>query len=158
MTKDRAAEIVKPRNTLKDKVGGSGARIDMRMIERAEKAVEKLKTEFTVWIEADVSRLAACRTAFAATPNAQTRNALYRASFDLKGQAQTFEYPLVGRVAVSLCRLLDRPDNPPSALIDAHVDAIHVIVRDKLKTADNKVALLLATELEARVADLARVT
>ena len=156
MARKQPIEIFMPPNMLKAKVGGSVARVDMDAIKRAEDALEKLKSEFAVWIEADVARLADCRAAFGTKPSAETRGDLYRASLDLKGQALTFEYPLVARVAVSLCQLLDHANDPPLPLIDAHVDAIRVIVRDKLKTAENKVAILLAAELEARVAEFAR--
>jgi hypothetical protein len=156
MPKKQPIEVFMPPNMLKAKVGGSVSGIDMAAIKRAEQALENLKTEFSVWIEADVARLADCRDAFGATPNAETRSDLFRASLDLKGQALTFEYPLVARVAVSLCKLLDEAAAPPATLIDAHVDAIRVIVRDKMKTTGDKVATLLAAELEARVAEFAK--
>lgn len=152
MAKQQPIEIFMPPNMLKAKAGGSG--IDMAAIKRAEQAMENLKSEFAVWIEADVAKLSECRNAYSAAPNAETRGDLYRAAHDLKGQALTFEYPLVARVASSLCRMLDDPEEKlPVALIEAHVSAIRVIVRDKLKTTGDKVATLLAAELEARVAE-----
>ena len=55
---------------------------------------------------------------------------LLRAAHDMKGQAATFNFPLIARVAGSLAKLID--DLPaekelPLALVDAHVNAIHVI-------------------------------
>ncbi|HEV2562365.1 MAG TPA: Hpt domain-containing protein [Rhizomicrobium sp.] len=145
-------EIFMPPNMLKAKVGGTIAGLDMAAIGRAEAALENLKTEFSEWIETDAARLAEYRNAYAVKKNADTRGNLYRAAHDLKGQALTFEYPLVARVASSLCKLLDAPDrNVPLTLIDAHVDAIRVIVRDKMKATGDKMALVLAKELEARV-------
>jgi len=38
--------------------------------------------------------------------------------------------------------------------VDAHVSAIHVIYRDKVLDMSNRVALVLAQELEGRVAEL----
>jgi len=157
MPRKQPIEVFMPPNILKAKVGGTLGGIDMSVIKRAEKALEDLKSEFAVWIEADVTRLSDCRDAFETKSDAETRGDLYRASLDLKGQALTFEYPLVARVAVSLCKLLDEaPANPPATLIDAHVDAIRVIVRDKMKDTGNKVATLLAAELESRVAEFVR--
>ena len=80
MPKQQPIEIFMPPNMLKAKVGGSLAGVDMAAIKRAEAALEKLKAEFAVWIEADVSRLADCRDAFEAEPGAETRGDLYRAS------------------------------------------------------------------------------
>jgi hypothetical protein len=146
-----------PPNMLKVKVGGTLDGVDRGAILRAEKALEGLKTEFTTWIEDDVARLVAYREAFEANPNADTRGMLYRASLDLKGQALTYEYPLVARVAVSLCKMLDQPaEFFPVTLIDAHVDAIRVIVRDKVQTKADRTALALVTELEKQVADFAQ--
>jgi chemotaxis protein histidine kinase CheA len=146
-------EIFMPPNMLKAKAGGT-AGLDLAAIKRAESALKTLRTEFSMWIEADVARLMDCRNAFAAKKNADARGDLYRAAHDLKGQALTFEYPLVARVASSLCKLLDAPQtNAPLALIDAHVDGIRVIVRDKMKATGDKIAMVLAKELETRVGE-----
>ena len=75
----------------------------------------------------------------------------------MKGQAATFNYPLIARVAGSLSRLIhDLPADAelPLSLVDAHVNAIHVIYRDKVMDMSNKMALALAEELEARVGEL----
>jgi hypothetical protein len=37
--------------------------------------------------------------------------------------------------------------------VDAHVNAIHVIYRDKVMDMSNKIAMALSNELEARVAE-----
>ena len=41
---------------------------------------------------------------------ADTRAALFRAAHDIKGEAATFGYPIAGRIAGSLCRLIDEID------------------------------------------------
>jgi chemotaxis protein histidine kinase CheA len=119
--------------------------------------MEALKGEFAGWAQDDVRKLVAAREAFAENPDQATRAGLLRAAHDMKGQAATFNYPLIGRVAGSLSRLIH--DLPKTAevslgLVDAHVDAIHVIYRDKVMDISNKVALALAEELEARVAEV----
>lgn len=151
---DKPIEIFTPPNTLKAKVGGSGSAIDMSAIKRAEKALETLKSEFGDWIAADVKMLLGARDAFLADPSPERQSDLYRASHDLRGQARTFEFPLVERVAASLCRLLDAPGAAKaSTLIDAHVGAIRVIVRDNIKDRTNATATTLAKELETRVSE-----
>lgn len=158
MTKEHPIELFMPPNMLKAKVGGSIAGMDMSAIKRAEAAMETLKTEFNDWVSADVEKLIAARDAFAASPNAGTRERLYRIGHDITGQAQTFEFPLLARVAKSLCQMIaEVPDaaDLPRPLIDAHVHAIRIIFREKIKTDTNPMALELAKELEARVAELA---
>ena len=154
MSKEQPIEIFTPPNTLKAKVGGSGGGIDQSAVKRAEQALANLKTEFGDWITADVQMLVASRDAFIADPSQDRQGDLYRASHDLRGQARTFEFPLVERVAASLCRLLDAPGAArASALIDAHVSAIRIIVRDNIKDRTNAMASTLAKELETRVAE-----
>lgn len=150
-------ELFMPPNMLKAKVGGTYVGIDMAAVGRAEAAMEALKTEFAEWSQDDVRKLVAAREAFAAKPDPITRAGVLRAAHDMKGQAATFNYPLIARVAGSLSRLIhDLPasSDVPLALVDAHVNAIHVIYRDKVMDMSNKVALALSEELEARVADI----
>jgi len=147
-------EIFTPPNTLKAKVGGSGTALDMSAVKRAEEALQTLKTEFGDWIAADVQILVAALDAFMQDPGAERQGDLYRASHDLRGQARTFEFPLVERVAASLCRLLDAPGAAKATtLVDAHVGAIRVIVRDNIKDRSNAMASTLAKELETRVSE-----
>ena len=152
MTKEHPIEIFMPPNMLKAKVGGRISGLDMAAVKRAEKALAELKTEFSDWIDADVAKLGEARDAFEKDANGDTRGALYRAAHDLRGQALTFEFPLVARVAETLCGLLEGTDGPvPLALLDAHVDAIRVIVRQKIKDPKEKTVLVLVEELDARV-------
>jgi len=154
MSKRQQSEIFMPPNMLKAKVGGSFVGIDMAAITRAEKAMETLKVEFSDWIVKDIARLEAANTAFVASSNAATADELFRASHDIKGQATTFEYPLIARVASSLCKLIDQlgePEKIPLTLVEAHVDAIRVIHRDKIKDISDITALTLVEELEANV-------
>lgn len=154
MAKEQPIEIFMPPNMLKAKVGGRAAGIDMAAVKRAEKALDNLKSEFSDWIRADVAALGETYEVFKASGAKDARDALYRAAHDLRGQARTFEFPLVARVAYSLCKLLDAEDiQVPLALIDAHVSAIRVIVRQNIKDADDTVANTLASELDARVSE-----
>jgi chemotaxis protein histidine kinase CheA len=153
MPKQQPIEIFMPPNILKAKVGGSGG-LDSSAVKRAEQAIDDLKEEFAVWIVEDVNRLAETRGAYGQQIDGETLGNLYRASHDLKGQAATFDFPLISRVAASLCKLTDDAGDAklPMNLIDAHVDAIKIIVRDGIKDPSNPVASVLAEELERQVA------
>jgi len=157
MSKQPPIELFMPPNMLKAKVGGnSHGAIDMAAVMRAEAAMETLKSEFTEWFASDVARLVECRDAFAACKDAASLDDLGRASVDIKGQATTYEFPLVSRVAASLCRLINAtpvPEALPLSLVDAHVAAIRIIVRDKIKDTSNQMALELLKELNARVTE-----
>jgi chemotaxis protein histidine kinase CheA len=154
MARQLPIEIFMPPNILKAKVGSAVGGIDMAAIKRAEAAMETLKAEFGDWLAADVARLGACRDGLAAAPSAGTRADLFRAAHDLNGQAETFEYPMIARIAASLTKLIDATGAAavlPLGLVDAHVAAIRVVFRDKIKTATDPMATILVEELEARV-------
>jgi len=158
MAREQPIELFMPPNILKAKVGGNSfTGMDMAAIKRAEAAMEELKSEFAGWAADDVKRLVAARAAFAQTPDKNSRAALLRAAHDMKGQAATFDFPLIARVAGSLSKLiheLPADKDVPLGLVDAHVSAIHVIYRDKVMDMSNRVALVLIQELEGRVAEI----
>lgn len=152
MSQEQPIEVFMPPNILKAKVGSGG--LDPSAIKRAEQALEDLKGEFAGWMVKDVNRLSQMRNAYEAQRDHAGLSNLYRAAHDLKGQAATFDFPLVARVASSLCKLTDESDHGgvlPMPLIDAHVDAIKIIVRDGIKDASNGMASVLARELERQV-------
>ena len=145
-----------PPNILKAKVGSVAGGIDMAAIKRAEATMETLKTEFKDWLADDIARLTMVRAGFINTPTAEMRADLFRAAHDLKGQADTYGYPLVARVASSLANLLDETNTKsliPQTIVDAHVAAIQIAFRDKVNVTNDAVAATLAKELEARVAE-----
>jgi hypothetical protein len=83
---------------------------------------------------------------------------LYLRAHDLKGLGATYEFPLITRIAASLCKLIDDKEKRLGAsmqLIDAHIDAIKAAVRDDIKTDQHPVGKILITELERRVAEVA---
>jgi chemotaxis protein histidine kinase CheA len=154
MAREQPKELFMPPNMLKAKVGSAHGGIDMGAMRRAEAALDTLKSNFSDWIADDVKSLVAVRTLYAQTPDAASRAALMRAAHDIKGQAATFHYPLIARVAASLARLISAsPQNEivPQGLVDAHVDAIHVIYRQGIQTSEDKIALTLCAELDKRV-------
>jgi len=154
MSREHPIELFMPPNMLKAKVGGSFGGLDMAAIKRAEAAVETLKADFADWVSDDVARLSQCRDRFAKTRDSASRDELFRACHDIKGQAASFDFPLVARVASSLCKLMDAVKTPEAValhLVDAHVTAIRIIFRDNIKDATNRMATELCEELEARV-------
>lgn len=154
MARKKPLELFMPPNMLKAKVGGGAGGPDLAAIQRAEKAMEALKSEFSDWIAEDVKKLMAARARYSSTPDAEARATLLRTAHDIKGQAPTYNYPLIARVAASLSRMIG--ELPADAeiglhLVDAHVNAIQVIHKLALQDTNDKTALALCTELDARV-------
>jgi chemotaxis protein histidine kinase CheA len=157
MARQQPIELFMPPNMLKAKAGGGLGGIDMAAMKRAESAMESLQTQFADMVADDVKALVAARARYAATPDSAARAALMRAAHDIKGNAPTFDFPLIGRVAGSLSRLIgELPDTAPlpAGLVDAHVNAVQVIHRQNIKTTDNKMAQTLCAELDAKVDEL----
>jgi hypothetical protein len=157
MARKPPLELFMPPNMLKAKVGGGPGGPDLAAIARAEKAMEALKSEFNDWIAEDVKKLIAARARYSASPDADSRAVLLRTAHDIKGQAPTYNYPLIARVAASLSRMIGEVPNGagiPLHLIDAHVNAIQVIHKKGLQDTNDKIALALCAELDARVDEM----
>ena len=98
MAREQPIELFMPPNMLKAKVGGGTfSGLDMAAMKRAEAAMEGIKSEFSAWAASDVEKLMAARARFAQTPDAPSRAALLRAAHDMKGQAATFNYPMIAQ-------------------------------------------------------------
>jgi hypothetical protein len=144
-------EIIQLPNTLKARVG-PGVAVDVAAVKRAEAALDRLKAEYSDWISAETERVLASKNAFADSGSDTARRELLNACLELKGQALTFHHPMLVRVAGSLCRLLEQSANLGYiGLIGAHVDAMRVVARDRIRTVEDGLAAMLVNELEGRV-------
>jgi HPt (histidine-containing phosphotransfer) domain-containing protein len=103
-------------------------------VARAEKALAGLSDEFTDWMAIECERLAAAHTAILQDGfTVQSREELFRAAHDVKGDAATFGYPIAAAAAESLCRIIEHApdlDQVPADLIAYHITAIQAIVRE----------------------------
>jgi len=123
-------------------------------VSRAEQAMEKLAKTFEHWMLDELKRLNAIWDGMRdKTPTEETVAALYSVAHDLKGEAATFGFPLVGEVSNSLCRLLDAYDGDtarvPLKLADQHVLAIRAIVKERAQNATDPVGRQIVDELNA---------
>ena len=159
MSEQNSGQIIQVPNTLRLKVGGSGrlGALDPSAIAKAEAALKSLSGNFAQWLQDEITKLENARQAIRAeglTP--QTTESLYLRAHDLKGLGTTYGFPLITRIAASLCVLTDdeaKRIQVPMALVDAHIDAIRAAVRDDIKTDEHPVGRALSNELEARVAE-----
>jgi HPt (histidine-containing phosphotransfer) domain-containing protein len=79
-----------------------------------------------------------------------TREALFLAAHDIKGQAATFGYPEVASPADSLCRLIEHtPETThiPLSLVDQHVDTVRAIIREGVRAGRARTADALTRKL-----------
>src|SRR5258708_31365556 len=124
-------------------------------VARAEKALAGLSGEFKDWMAIEADRLSTAHaTILKHGFTDATREELFRAAHDIKGDAATFGYPSAGAAAESLCRIIEHaPDlnDVPADLIAHHINAIQAIVRERTKLD----TLSMATELSRRLRGVA---
>jgi chemotaxis protein histidine kinase CheA len=146
-------EVILPPNKLKKAVQKAkpDAKLDFDPIAQAEAALAELAEDFGQWMDQECTRLDNARKAVrSAGISKTTRDALFLAAHDIKGQATTFGFPLVTPVADSLCRLIEHtPDmgRLPLGLVDQHVDAVRAITTKNTRGDSEANATKLAEKL-----------
>lgn len=159
MSQQNSGQMIQIPNKLGAKVGGAGrlGAIDPAAIAKAEAALKSLSGNFAQWLADEISKLDGARQEVKTHgATVETMEALYLRSHDLKGLGATYGFPIITRIAGSLCRLIDDKEKrvgAPMPLVDAHIDAIKAAVRDDIKDDDHPVGKILVQELEARVAE-----
>jgi len=143
-------EVITPPNRL-EKAVAIAKPVGFDPVARAEEALAGLSGEFADWMNQECGQLdQARRQVHAAGFSAESRDALFRAAHDIKGEAATFGFPLVAPPADSLCRLIEHtPDMAriPLALVDQHVDAIRAVVREGARPDVEDIARALTRRL-----------
>src|SRR6266446_621088 len=123
---------------------------------RAEKALAGLSGEFKNWMTIEADRLSAAHAAVLRSGfTNETREELFRAAHDIKGDAATFGFPSAAAAAESLCRIIEHApdlDEVPSNLIAHHINAIQAIVQERTKLDTVSTASELSRQLRG-VAD-----
>ena len=146
-------DVIVPPNRLRKAVSKApaGALAD-DPVARAEAALAGLSHEFSTWMDAECERLDRARLAIAPSGlTGATRDELFRAAHDIKGEAETFGFPCAGHAADSLCRLIEHtrptPRAFPLALVEQHVDAVRAIIRESARADIGHLAAALAERL-----------
>jgi hypothetical protein len=116
--------------------------IDPAALARAEAALAALEGRYIAWAEADLARLEAAWADLAAgsegagdIPSGPARRRLFSVAHDMKGQAATFGYPLVGDFANCLCRIVESADDldpADHARSERLVAAVGRVIRERL--------------------------
>src|ERR1700712_3382145 len=118
---------------------------------RAEKALAGLSGEFKDWMTIESDRLSAAHATILRDGfTNETREELFRAAHDIKGDAATFGFPSAGAAAESLCRIIEHApdlDEVPSNLIAHHINAIQAIVRERTRPDTAGMASELSRQL-----------
>ena len=145
-------EVIVPENKLRKAVSTKPYEAgEHDPVARAEMALAALSSEFGSWMASECDRLDTARQAVNTGGfTKSTKEALFHAAHDIKGEAATLGFPLVASAADSLCRLIEyTPDATriPAMLVDQHVDAVRAIYREYSRSDAEELAALLTGRL-----------
>jgi hypothetical protein len=141
-------EVISPPHKLRRAMSTAAVSPADDPVARAEQALAELSGKFSTWMEEEGERLDQARNAVkAAGFTGATRDALFFAAHDIRGDAETLGYPGLAVPAESLCRLIEHTRDMrriPIALVDQHVDAVRAIIREGNRPdAEQTVAVLI---------------
>lgn len=122
-------------------------------VARAELALAEISGDFSAWMNEECERLDAARRKVAKYGlTEQTKQELFLAAHDVKGDSATLGYPEVSAAANSLCRLLEHAphlEKIPVSIIDQHVDAVRAIIREYKRDDISSIATELTSKLRS---------
>ena len=136
--------VIVPPHRLKSVITHTSEQGDFAMdvVARAEAALSEIKHEFRSWMSSECDALEAARNEIRNHGSSvEALQKVSHAAHEIKGHAAVLGFPLAGRIASILCRLLAYAPNPqlvPLAVIESHVDAIRAVVREQIHTMNDK--------------------
>lgn len=152
---DQAGKVIKPPNTLSQKVtvGGPGA-VDAAALERAETVISDLAGDYVNWAKDDIKRLegvfASMKTG--SGDNDKLAQEIFQVSHDIKGQGGSFDYPLMTIIGGQLCAFIDKREKAIDAgaveVIGLHINAMQLVIAQALTGDGGAIGDQLLTGLE----------
>lgn len=153
--RDQDYEILQPPTDLRSKVRELTPREAKKFdpVKAAEAALERLSPQFGNWMDTETRTLMeAWERIQSDGVSEDTVAILYQAAHNIKGQALTLGYPLVGEVAASFCRLIENlpaPEALPPELTERFAEAIRAMVAEGAKDEHNRTGVELLEMLRA---------
>lgn len=156
-------------NNLRAKVGGSlagrsaGGEIPMALLEQAEAELQRAAFDFTEWARryiADLTSLCdeAMKQAGSRVKQFESINLI---AHELRGQGGTFGYPLITTFAKMLYSATGdgrREDDNGVEIVQAHVDAMRAVIRDKVSGDGGEAGRALTAGLRAAIEKQSKVS
>lgn len=146
------SELFDPPNFLRAKVKVIDRSVD-DLLARGDEVVAELREHYEDWTLREVERLRSVLSVQWSDPKNRllAKEIMARAARDMSGQGATFEYPLVGQIASLLAAYLEVTASPDQdvAIINAHLDAIRSVVRNRVLGSSNAVAHEMVRTLAA---------
>jgi hypothetical protein len=150
---DQDYEILQPPTDLRKKVRELTPREARKFdpVKAAEAALQRIAPHFGNWMENEAKTLVGAWDSVKTDGiSSETIDVLYQSAHNIKGQALTLGFPLVGDVASSFCHLLENiptPNDLPVGLAEGFVEAIRAMVIEGAKDTANKTGVELLETL-----------
>jgi len=128
--------------------------LDPEALKRAEAALAALQHRYIEWAEADYARLDAAWAVCGPGPDCDgaALRRLFQIAHDMKGQAATFDYPLVGELGNRLCREIEAAseglDPERRTRLAVLVAAIGRVIRERLSGPGGEVGTALLAGID----------
>ncbi len=152
------AEFIEPKSDLRSKTKPKPGKASAGdPVEAAEAAMARMAESFDGWMADETSRLVelfaeAEETGF----DGDALEAFHRAAHDIKGQAATLGFPLAGRIAAGLCKLIEAKSATgrfSGELALQHVQSVRAIIREQARDDGSPTARRLADKLDEVTGD-----
>ena len=153
LLEDGEYETLSPPTDLRKKVRIMNKREAAKFdpVQAAEQAITRLSDNFGDWMSKETrSLLDAWHKVQENGLDQSTLDTLYHCAHNIKGQAQTLGYPLVGSVAANFCFLIEKvPASSalPLPLVEQYVEAIRAMVAEGAKDDNNATGTALLNKL-----------
>ncbi len=126
------------------------------VLAKAEAIVDRLSAEYPLHASRDLEQLERAAASMAADRQAMQPHyhEIFRIAHDIRGQGAVFGYPLISRLAGSLClamRSLEPRDGAMVTIIRSHIAGMRALLEHGVTGAENRPALAIATGLELMV-------
>lgn len=158
---DVRAIYFRPANRLRDKLGPNALRgrvdFDPLVIQAAENRIKELVGDYAEWVMKYLDSISESQAALEQNLKDYGKHIanINDIAHELRGQGGTFDYPLITAFAKSLydaTRDSSAKVTPNKIkLIEAHVNAIRVVFKDKVKGDGGKVGATLLKEIHTAV-------
>ena len=150
-------EIIKPSTKLKNKVGdGPNAKFNAKVIERTEKAVSARGDDYVTKVKTDLNELRNLAQSLKSANPGDTEliRKVAMAAREIKGEAGTFNFPLLTRFGDGLFNFTDSmTELSPKriAVIQAHVDAMTAVLAHNMRGDGGPVGSQLVRGLDMAI-------
>ncbi|WP_339737034.1 Hpt domain-containing protein [uncultured Maricaulis sp.] len=145
-------EMIAAPNMLQIKIGGPIGAADLHLIEKADNALNEMRSDFALWLEDEVEKLEKSASIVRKEGlKGQEGEDLFIRAHDLRGLGSTYEFPIITRLASSMAKMIDMPEKrevAPAGLVLAHVNAIRAALVQNIRDTTDPVAAELAGQLE----------